>query len=72
MAAGELFELNAIVADVLPGSMFRVVAEGGQQLLATLSSQARRQRLPSTQGDRVCVQVLPYDPSRGRVAGLDK
>ncbi len=47
--------------------MFRVTAENGLQILATISGRMRRYYIRILPGDRVTVEVSPYDPSRGRI-----
>ena len=47
--------------------MFRVTAENGLKILATISGRMRRFYIRILPGDRVTVEVSPYDPSRGRI-----
>ena len=60
-------EMEGIVSDVLPSAMFRVDLENGHKLLATTAGKMRRFRIRILAGDRVTVEVSPYDLSRGRI-----
>jgi translation initiation factor IF-1 len=55
------------VTDVLPSAMFRVDLENGHKLLATTAGKMRRFRIRILAGDRVTVEVSPYDLTRGRI-----
>ncbi len=63
----ESIELEGTVTDVLPSAMFRVDLENGHKLLATTAGKMRRFRIRILAGDRVTVEVSPYDLSRGRI-----
>ena len=67
MAKEEMVELEGIVSDVLPSSMFRVALDNGHSVLATVGGKMRRFRIRVLAGDRVTVEVSPYDLSRGRI-----
>ncbi len=58
---------DGVVDEALPNAMFRVTAENGLQILATISGRMRRYYIRILPGDRVTVEVSPYDPSRGRI-----
>jgi translation initiation factor IF-1 len=60
-------EMEGTVSDVLPSAMFRVDLENGHKLLATTAGKMRRFRIRILAGDRVTVEVSPYDPTRGRI-----
>jgi translation initiation factor IF-1 len=60
-------ELEGTVCDVLPSAMFRVDLENGHKLLATTAGKMRRFRIRILAGDRVTVEVSPYDLTRGRI-----
>ena len=60
-------ELEGVVSDVLPSAMFRVDLENGHKLLATTAGKMRRFRIRILAGDRVTVEVSPYDLTRGRI-----
>ena len=67
MAKEEAIELEGTIADVLPNTMFRVTLDNGHSLLATLNGKMRRFRIRVLGGDRVKVEVSPYDLTRGRI-----
>jgi translation initiation factor IF-1 len=67
MAKEEMVELEGVVSDVLPGSMFRVALGNGHSVLATVAGKMRRFRIRVLAGDRVTVDVSPYDLGRGRI-----
>ena len=60
-------QMEGVVADVLPSAMFRVDLENGHKLLATTAGKMRRFRIRILAGDRVTVEVSPYDLTRGRI-----
>ncbi|HMC56236.1 MAG: translation initiation factor IF-1 [Gemmatimonadetes bacterium] len=60
-------EMEGVVAEVLPSAMFRVDLVNGHRLLATTAGKMRKFRIRIIEGDRVTVEVSPYDLSRGRI-----
>ena len=52
---------------LLPNATFRVVTKGGHEVLSTLAGNMRRFRIRVLQGDRVTLEVSPYDLTRGRI-----
>ncbi|HTY07364.1 MAG TPA: translation initiation factor IF-1 [Gemmatimonadales bacterium] len=60
-------EMDGVVADVLPNSTFRVQLTNGHDVLATLAGKMRRFRIRVLAGDRVTLDVSPYDLTRGRI-----
>ena len=67
MSKEEALALDGIVSDVLPSAMFRVSLDNGHSVIATLAGKMRRFRIRVLNGDRVTVEVSPYDLSRGRI-----
>ncbi|HEY6783392.1 MAG TPA: translation initiation factor IF-1 [Gemmatimonadales bacterium] len=67
MAKEEPIQLDGVVADVLPNSTFRVQLPNGHDVLATLAGKMRRFRIRVLAGDRVSLDVSPYDLTRGRI-----
>jgi len=67
MAKTEAIELEGVVDEVLPNVTFRVELENNHQVLAYLSGKMRKHYIRVLEGDRVKVEVSPYDLSRGRV-----
>lgn len=63
----DAIEFEGVVSDVLPSAMFRVDLENGHSLLATMAGKMRKFRIRILAGDRVTVEVSPYDLSRGRI-----
>jgi len=59
--------LDGEVVEALPNTMFRVKADNGMEILATLCGKMRRFYIRVLLGDRVSVEVSPYDPTRGRI-----
>lgn len=60
-------QIDGVVADVLPNSTFRVQLTNGHDVLATLAGKMRRFRIRVLAGDRVTLDVSPYDLTRGRI-----
>jgi translation initiation factor IF-1 len=56
-----------VVSDVLPSTTFRVALDNGHTVLATIGGKMRRFRIRILHGDRVKVEVSPYDLTRGRI-----
>lgn len=63
----EAIQLEGTVTDVLPSAMFRVDLQTGHQVLATTAGKMRRFRIRILAGDRVTVELSPYDLTRGRI-----
>ena len=63
----DAIEFEGVVSDVLPSAMFRVDLEIGHSLLATMAGKMRKFRIRILAGDKVTVEVSPYDLSRGRI-----
>jgi len=63
----DAIEFEGIVSDVLPSAMFRVGLENGHSLLATVAGKMRKFRIRILAGDKVTVEVSPYDLTRGRI-----
>jgi translation initiation factor IF-1 len=67
MPKEESVELEGVVSEVLPSTTFRVALDNGHEILATLAGNMRRFRIRVLVGDRVKVEVSPYDLTRGRI-----
>ena len=63
----EKIEFVGTVVEALPNTMFRVELENGHKVLAYLSGKMRRYYIRTLLGDRVLVQLSPYDLTRGRI-----
>jgi len=67
MAKEELIEARGIVDEVLPDSRYRVTLENGHQLVAYAAGRMRRHHIRVLAGDRVSLELSPYDLSKGRI-----
>lgn len=67
MGKEEKIELEGTVIEALPGTQFRVELDNGHEVLAYLSGKMRRYYIRILLGDRVRVEVSPYDLTRGRI-----
>ena len=63
----EKITLDGEVAEALPNANFRVVLDGGHVVLGYLGGKMRRHRIRVLPGDRVKIELSPYDLSRGRI-----
>ena len=63
----EAVELEGTITDVLPSTTFRVALDTGQTVMATLCGKMRRFRIRVLHGDRVRLEMSPYDLTRGRI-----
>jgi translation initiation factor IF-1 len=63
----EKIEVEGEVVEALPSTMFRVEIEGGHSVLATISGKMRKHYIRILPGDKVKVELSPYDLSRGRI-----
>jgi len=67
MAKQGAIEMEGTVVEVLPNATFRVAVAGGHDVLTTLGGKMRQNRIRVLAGDRVTIEVSPYDLSRGRI-----
>lgn len=67
MAKEEMVAAEGVVTEVLPSAMFRVTLDNGYAVLATIGGNMRRFRIRVLAGDRVQVELSPYDLTRGRI-----
>ncbi|HJV84230.1 MAG TPA: translation initiation factor IF-1 [Noviherbaspirillum sp.] len=67
MAKEDLLEMNGLVTEVLPDSRFRVDLDNGHQLVAYTSGKMRQHHIRILAGDKVSVELSPYDLSKGRI-----
>jgi translation initiation factor IF-1 len=63
----EKIELEGTVVEALPNTMFRVELDNGHEVLAYLSGKMRKYYIRILLGDRVKVEISPYDLTRGRI-----
>ncbi|MBL7115411.1 MAG: translation initiation factor IF-1 [Kiritimatiellae bacterium] len=67
MPKGEAIEVEGTVVKVLPATMYRVRLENDHELLAHISGKMRKHFIRITAGDRVTVEISPYDLTKGRI-----
>jgi translation initiation factor IF-1 len=67
MAKEEIIEFSGTVEELLPNAMFRVKLENEHQVLAHTSGKMRKNRIRVLLGDKVNVEMTPYDLSKGRI-----
>ena len=67
MAKEELIEFDGEVLELLPNAHFRVKLENGHQFIALTSGRMRKNRIRILAGDKVRVEMTPYDLTNGRV-----
>jgi len=67
MAKKDAIRLPATVIEALPNAMFRVELEGGHRILAHVSGKMRMHFIRILPGDKVTVEMSPYDLNRGRI-----
>ena len=60
-------EVEGEITEALPSTMFRVKIDGGHDVLATISGKMRKHYIRLLPGDRVKVELTPYDLTRGRI-----
>jgi translation initiation factor IF-1 len=72
MAKEDVIEVQGIVKETLPNAMFRVELEKGHRVLAHISGKMRMHFIKILPGDKVTVELSPYDLSRGRIVYREK
>jgi translation initiation factor IF-1 len=72
MARKDAIEIEGRVVELLPNTMFRVALSNGQKLLAQLSGKMRLHFIRILPGDKVMLEVYPYDLSKGRITFRQK
>ena len=63
----DVIELEGTILESLPNAMFRVELENGHEILAHISGKIRKNFIRILSGDKVKVEMTPYDLSRGRI-----
>ena len=72
MARKDSIEVQGKVTELLPNTMFRVELEGGHKILAHISGKMRLHFIRILPGDKVMLEVSPYDLSKGRITYRQK
>lgn len=67
MSKQDVIEVEGIVAEALPNAMFKVKLENGHIVLAHVSGKMRMNFIRILPGDRVTMELTPYDLNRGRI-----
>ncbi len=67
MPKEDAIEVEAVVSETLPNAMFRAELENGHQVLAHISGKMRKHFIRILPGDRVLIELSPYDLNRGRI-----
>jgi translation initiation factor IF-1 len=72
MVKEEKIEVEGTILEALPNAMFRVEMEGGHKILAHISGKMRMNYIRILPGDKVKVELSPYDLTRGRIIYREK
>ena len=72
MSKEDMIELEGVVVEAMPNAMFKVEIQGGHQILAHISGKLRMNFICILPGDKVTVEMSPYDLSKGRITWRSK
>ena len=72
MSKEDVIEVEGTVVEAMPNAMFRVEIQGGHQLLAHISGKLRMNFIRILPGDKVTLEMSPYDLSKGRITWRSK
>lgn len=72
MAKEDLIQMEGLVEEVLPNAMFRVRVNETHKIIAIISGKMRQNKIQILAGDRVRVEMSPYDLTKGRVVYREK
>lgn len=72
MSKEDVIEIEGIVVEKLPNAMFKVELENGHQVLAHISGKLRKNFIHILPGDKVTMEMSPYDLTKGRITWRDK
>jgi translation initiation factor IF-1 len=72
MAKDDVIELEGVVIETLPNAMFQVELSNGHKILAHISGKLRMNFIRILPGDKVTVEMSPYDLTRGRITWRSK
>ncbi|MBE2261715.1 MAG: translation initiation factor IF-1 [Burkholderiaceae bacterium] len=67
MAKEELIEMMGVATEMLPDSRYRVTLDNGHELIAYTGGKMRKHRIRILAGDRVSLELSPYDLTKGRI-----
>lgn len=72
MSKADVIEIEGVVVEKLPNAMFKVELENGHIVLAHISGKLRMNFIKILPGDKVALEMSPYDLSKGRIVWRDK
>lgn len=72
MAKDDVVVFSGIVTEKLPNTMFRVTLENGHEILATVCGKMRKAHIWVNVGERVRVEMTPYDLAKGRITFVER
>ena len=72
MAKEDVIEVEGTVVEALPNTNFKVELENGHQVLAHISGKLRKNFIRILPGDKVTMEMSPYDLTKGRITWRDK
>jgi translation initiation factor IF-1 len=72
MSKDDVIRVEGVVRELLPNTMFRVELENGHRILAHISGKMRMHFIRILQGDRVTIEMTPYDLTKGRIVYREK
>lgn len=72
MAKEDVVEMEGVVTEALPSTMFRVKLDNGHAVLCHISGKMRKNYIRILEGDRVRVEMTPYDLTKGRIVFREK
>ena len=72
MSKADVIEVEGVVVEKLPNAFFKVELENGHQILATISGKLRMNFIRILPGDKVTIEMSPYDLTKGRIIWRDK
>ena len=72
MSKEDVIEIEGIVVEKLPNAMFKVELENGHQVLAHISGKLRKNFIRILPGDKVTMEMSPYDLTKGRITWRDQ
>lgn len=67
MAKEEMIEMEGVINEVMPDTRFRVALDNGHSVIAYVSGKMRKHRIRILAGDRVSLELTPYDLDKGRI-----
>lgn len=67
MAKEEVLEFSGVITELLPNAMFRVKLDNNHEIIAHTAGRMRKNRIRVSVGDKVTVEMTPYDLTKGRI-----